>query len=264
MLTSAVLELYPKRKENHPGFTGHMVHDWLFDWIKTIDATQFHLLCLPRQVKPITSSGLIRSQGGSSCVRLTAFEPDHSAWLAHHLWQSLPSSISIGNVDYEVITIWNDASYHPWAGQTTYRHLVEHYLYGSDPGKKFSLFFASPTTFRSRGHNVPLPVPNLLLGSLLDRWHAYAPVTLDKAIRHIAATQVAPSRYNLQTEAVRVKNSLQIGFTGRCEFTVLTENPYWRRVSHLLAAFAFYSGVGAKTAWGMGQVRPIGKNRKDP
>ena len=50
--------------------------------------------------------------------------------------------------------------------------------------------------------------------------------------------------------------AMQIGFTGPVLFTALNRDRYWLNVLHLLAAFAFYSGVGYGTAIGLGQVRP--------
>jgi len=37
----------------------------------------------------------------------------------------------------------------------------------------------------------------------------------------------------------------------------LTQDRYWLNVLHLLAAFAFYSGVGYQTTSGLGQVRQV-------
>jgi CRISPR-associated endoribonuclease Cas6 len=255
MLVSAVLGLHPKGDVVHTALTGSLVYDWFFEWIETVDADRCRALRVAEQAKPFALSNIMRLRDGTYCVRITALEKRLAAWLGHHLHESLPSAIGIGGADYGVAGVWTDPGRHRWAGRTTYRDLVDRYLGGRDPGRKISLYFASPTAFHSRGHNVPLPLPDLVFGSLASRWHAYAPIVLDNGIRKVAAAQVLPNCYSLRTEAVRVKGGLQVGFVGRCEFTVLAENPYWRRVYHLLSAFAFYSGVGRKTALGLGQVR---------
>ena len=50
----------------------------------------------------------------------------------------------------------------------------------------------------------------------------------------------------------------QLGFVGACEFLPHRGVPAdVVRVLHLLAAFAFFAGVGYKTTMGMGQVRQV-------
>jgi hypothetical protein len=60
----------------------------------------------------------------------------------------------------------------------------------------------------------------------------------------------------------QVKSSIVntlIGFTGVVWFAALNRDRYWLSVLHLLAAFAFYSGVGYQTGTGLGQARAIGR-----
>ena len=118
------------------------------------------------------------------------------------------------------------------------------------------LEFATPTTFKNRSHYVPLPQPDLVFGSLLDRWQLFAPIALHPEVRRFAAETVVLSRYRLRTRGTPYKQGrVKIGFTGRVIFSALTRDRYWLNVLHLLAAFAFYSGVGAMTSSGLGQVR---------
>jgi CRISPR-associated endoribonuclease Cas6 len=125
------------------------------------------------------------------------------------------------------------------------------------------LEFASPTTFRSQGQYLPLPLPELVFGSLLDRWQAFAPIALHPDLRRFAAEAVVLGRYHLRTRGMPYKQGgMQIGFTGEATFVVLNRDRYWLNVLHLLAAFAFYSGIGYQTGAGLGQARviePIGK-----
>jgi len=124
------------------------------------------------------------------------------------------------------------------------------------PSPRVSLEFASPTTFRSGGRYVPLPLPDLVFGSLLDRWQAFAPIALSPEVRRFAAEAVAVSQYQLRTRSLPAKGGgVRVGFTGRASFVALNRDRYWLSVLHLLAAFAFYGGVGYQTAAGMGQVR---------
>jgi len=264
-LLSAIIELRPEKHIVMPSYTGRMVHGWFLDWVRRTDPERAHQLHAIHQVKPFTVSGLLGgNEQGNTCeflpsdacwLRITAFEDELAGWLAERLADALPPIITLQQRIFQVGQVLTHSDAHTWAGENSYRELVQRYLEGANVPSTIKLFFSSPTTFRVRGHNVPLPLPDLVFGSLADRWHAFAPIALDNAIRTVIAEQVVVSRYELRTQAVPIRQSYQIGFTGRCEFTILAKNPYWRRVCHLLAAFAFYSGIGHKTAQGMGQTR---------
>jgi CRISPR-associated endoribonuclease Cas6 len=118
------------------------------------------------------------------------------------------------------------------------------------------LEFVAPTTFKSQGRWLPLPLPELVFGSLLDRWQAFAPIALHPETRRFAAEAVALNRYRLRSRGIPQKEGgLRIGFTGRADFVALNRDRYWLNILHLLAAFSFFSGVGYGTAAGLGQCR---------
>ncbi len=267
-MLSVVIELRPEERITLPSYTGRMAHAWFLGWVRQTDPERAHRLHAIHQVKPFTVSGLTGgTRHGSTCefrpgdicwLRITALEDEFAGWLAERLADTLPPLVTLQQCTFQVGRVLTHPDAHTWAGEASYRELVQHYLDSPGVPSTIRLFFASPTTFRVRGRNVPLPLPDLVFGSLADRWHAFAPIALDDAIRAVIAEQVVVSRYELRTQAVPIRHGYQIGFTGRCEFTVLAKNPYWRRVCHLLAAFAFYSGVGYKTPQGLGQTRRYG------
>lgn len=255
MLISVVVELDPQSDEPLPLYTGHKVHGWFFRWLTRVDAkfaSSLHRL----QRKPFTVSGL-HSNDRSTWFRLTSLTDDMSSWLLTHLDRDMPNRISINRRNYDVSAVDIAAQQHPWARQATYHQLKDRYLDGSDDGNQVRLRFHSPTTFRSQGVNVPLPRPDLVFGSLADRWAAFSPILLDDAIRIVSDGQVVVSRYHLKTSPLHIVKGPPCGFGGVCYFEVLSKNWYWQQVCHLLAEFAFYSGVGYKTAQGMGQAQRL-------
>ena len=149
-----------------------------------------------------------------------------------------------------------------WAGESSYESLAQAWLLDTRrPPARLNLLFASPTAFHSGGLSVPLPLPRLVFGSLLERWNALAPLRLGDDILAFAEREVAISRHRLQTEALPLSGGLHIGFTGRCTYVVPgiqrapDRSEYAWRALHLLAAFAFYAGAGIKTTMGMGMAR---------
>ena len=120
------------------------------------------------------------------------------------------------------------------------------------------LELASPTTFKSKGKQMPLPLPGLVFGSLVDRWNRFSPVTLDPAMRTFGEELVAVSRFDLRSVLVQQKNQAgRVGAMGQVAYVAEPYNRYWLSVFQMLADFALYSGVGVQTATGMGQVRRV-------
>lgn len=123
------------------------------------------------------------------------------------------------------------------------------------PAPEISLWLASPTSFKREGKSLPVPLPELVFGSLMRKWNAFcpAPLRLPEALGAYAA-QVAISRYTLQTHALPAKgDGVKIGATGHVTYTDLGGDPNLRAALRLLADFAPYAGVGAHTTIGMGQ-----------
>ncbi len=144
---------------------------------------------------------------------------------------------------------------HPWAGQAGYAELAATTLTG-DPPRRIGLLLASPTSFRSAGKQVPLPLPELVFGSLVDRWNAFAPLAFPAEARRYAAECLAVARYSLRTRPVGGKEgALRVGALGQISYVTLNYDRYWMGVLAVLADFARYSGVGGGVTMGLGQVR---------
>ena len=136
-----------------------------------------------------------------------------------------------------------------------YSELVTRYFPDGEASRTVEIVFDTPTSFHSAGKNVALPLPELVFGSLLERWNRYAPAAWDLDFKRFLQEQVGIAYYDIKAWNLAVAGGKQVSFVGRCGYRVLEEEPYWTRVLNLLADFAWFSGVGVKTAMGMGQVR---------
>jgi len=154
---------------------------------------------------------------------------------------------------------------HPWAASASYADLAARKLVSAEPAERnLALQFTSPTAFKTQGHHLPLPLPGLVFGSLLERWNACAPIAFPPEVKRYAEECLAINRFDLQSRPVPAKSGgLRIGFTGQVGYTALHYDRYWMSVLHTLAAFALFSSVGAGTSQGLGQCRAVSWKREE-
>jgi len=269
MLLAVILELTSQRTAILPSHLGRGNHSLFLDWIAGFDAPLAQAIHDGEGLRPITCSSLLGItptadglpvRGGAQySVRLTSLDPALSHQMEAHLISDPPATWKLHGHPFTVSAVVCDPARNTWSGSTSYENLASRYLIaGEKPSKSMTIEFASPTTFKSKEMNVPAPLPGLVFGSLLDRWNAMSAVTLPDDLRTFAEDAVALSQYQLRTEVVQHKQgSLLIGAVGRVTYRALVDDVYWLACLNILADFAFYSGVGAKTSTGLGQCRRI-------
>ncbi len=164
-----------------------------------------------------------------------------------------------------------------WTGFTSLSTLVEQARsVQCSKTTTLTLDFASLTTFSRNNtktgyglHAVMLPLPQFVFANLLRRWEDIAPPELSQIVqkeymeRYLQEDGAIIIDYNLQAHHVHFTTHLQRGFVGTCTYQLRgcheksdAEVPLTiGQQMHLLAYLAFYSGVGYKTATGLGQAR---------
>lgn len=219
-------------------------------------------------LRPFTTSSLLghfpggRADAGQTyTLRFTALQADVSSALLTATTSggglAPGDQVDLAGQAFRVLSATGDPGAHPWAGTDSYAGVTAARLVdGSAVGRQISLMFASPTSFRSQGRTMPLPLPELVFGSLLERWNAFSPLALPEEVRRFVAECLAVSRFDLETRPVPGKEgALRVGAVGRITYATLNYDRYWLSLLQALAAFARYSGVGAGTSSGMGQCR---------
>ena len=169
-----------------------------------------------------------------------------------------------------------------WTGFTSFAQLVEQ-AQNQRLGRvePLTLEFDSLTTF-SRGsqhqksyggHYARLPLPGYVFPYLTKRWQDLAPPELAplaqmKRIEEYCEDEgIIIADYHLRTHQIKFTNHPQSGFLGTCKYLLrgpdeptTPEAPLTiRQQILLLSRLAFYTGVGYKTAMGMGRTRVVEK-----
>jgi CRISPR-associated endoribonuclease Cas6 len=159
-----------------------------------------------------------------------------------------------------------------WAGCAPFTDL---YANASDSEKQFSFQFTTPTFFKRGGGPaypdliVPLPLPDLLFGSLLRNWNQFSPTSFVEAnlLKEVCSHHLEITQHRITSQLARLvfpredgtyRTTTFPGFVGSCSFRLVElHSPELVKTLNALADFAFYSGVGAKTTMGYGVARRV-------
>lgn len=116
-----------------------------------------------------------------------------------------------------------------------------------------SIKLVSPTTFKSAGQYVLFPSSDLIIKSLVSKWNFVCQdYTLDdEDMLDMLLRGVKISGYRLSSTAFRIKGQNIPSFVGNLKLNARLSPPIMQIYKSLLL-FGEYSGIGIKTALGMG------------
>jgi CRISPR-associated endoribonuclease Cas6 len=158
---------------------------------------------------------------------------------------------------FEVTGIARTPNEHEWAGRMDYAALAEKHLYNLNPPSRWRMEFATPSTFKHSDAYFPMPLPDKLARSWLERWQAFAPVALPDDLPERVGAAALIASYNLRTRGMKEETRVVPGFIGNLRLDIPRLPPSERAAFDLLTAYAFYCGTGHKTTQGMGLTRLI-------
>ncbi|MCL6606418.1 MAG: CRISPR-associated endoribonuclease Cas6 [Paenibacillus sp.] len=277
ILVSMVLCLRALETTVVPQSAGNSVHALLLSWVKEKDkdlSKQWHD---SSNLKPFSVSPIMGKFAKTSLGRLIV--KDHPYWLKIGLLNkrgfdvlgdvlfplaAIQGKIAIGGAEFVLEEV--KLRGHPWASILNWDELLTldgalHY----DTAKKdipnfdnmFSFRFLTPTTFRRGDKNRIVPDPELVFGSLLDRWNAYAPEKFPAELKQRFASEIIISRISIKSDLYELKHQSMLGFIGLCAYTVVDSDTGLMSVIQKLSSFAIFCGVGQKTTMGMGVCRAL-------
>jgi CRISPR-associated endoribonuclease Cas6 len=275
MLVSLLLTLTPEAPAALPPDLGRAVQAETLARLSQVDPELAEAIHAGDGPKPLTCSGLVAVEataeprhpadsvmvrpGARYFVRVTGLVEPVSRALFAGLVEQPPARWMLHGQPFRVLEVVCDPAHDAWTGQTSCEELAATALERSSRlPRTVTLEFASPTAFKSQEMQMPVPLPGLVFGSLVERWNAFSTVALDPDLRRFANERVAISRYWLESKPVPAKGgALRIGGVGQVTYTALDDERYTLAALNILADFALYSGVGVQTATGMGQCRRV-------
>jgi CRISPR-associated endoribonuclease Cas6 len=252
---SLVVLLGSARQGHLPTTLGRALHAQVLDWMQAGNpaiAQAIH----STQTSPISLSGLVGKR------RKHGTQPDDEFYFRINLldgdllepllagidkWGTKP--ISLGKFPFVCRGVEALPGGHRKVQMGDYRLLGTTSPIRDD----ISLDFQSPTAFKQGKKTIqPFPLPELVFGSLLRRWNAFAPEDL-----HFPQTewQGMVSAFDLKTQVLRLEGGPQIGSVGWVRYRF--PDAEQARIASILSQYAFFAGVGYKTTMGMGQVQPL-------
>lgn len=124
------------------------------------------------------------------------------------------------------------------------------------PCRRYEIEFLTPCTHKQDGSYALFPNPELIVKSLNNRYCAFMedvslddPEAMEQVARHIRMV-----RYSLHSAVYYLEQTKITGYMGRVT-VVIGGTEQLARLAGALLSFAEYSGLGVKTALGMGGVK---------
>lgn len=133
---------------------------------------------------------------------------------------------------------------------------IDH-LYLEAPEKQFELKLQTPVAFKSRQQYQLLPANRLILQSLIRRWNfcfPLYPISEEEENVQQMAEMLHLRALRLESEVFRTKGAVIPGVTGSMSFESMEEGET-DQILRTLIALGNYTGIGIKTAIGMGGVK---------
>ncbi|MEB3884570.1 CRISPR-associated endoribonuclease Cas6 [Lyngbya sp. CCY1209] len=242
------------------------LHAWFLDQVRDTNPELSQYLHDGQSEKPFTISALdgplsasgkeVQLQGDRSYRwSIVALSSPLVEWLDGWV-HNLPRRVELRNAPLEIRNC--RVALEP----TTYRQLWE------EPAPKsanLKLSFTSPTSFRHKGHHLPLPLPINLFHSYLRRWNDFSDLPSDRDLFLEWVDEfVVIQRHRLESVKVAAgKRGMVTGFTGAIELGISHKRRSdfqgdaegQKQLFYALGRLAPYCGTGHKTTFGLGQTR---------
>lgn len=240
------------KTEGEESTSPNCLHAALLSLFREVDPNLSKTLHEKASQKPFTLSPLFR-QKDTFWFRVTFLDDSLSNPFFSFFLEKPGIKLNLGQQQFKVKEL--KISRNPWCAYTDYRSLFK----SRDFSKEITLEFRTPTCFRQGNLDLPLPLPRLVFQSFYNKWMKFAQnYQLLTNLIDIIIEEVGISKMKIKTVPFDDGHVVIPGFVGKVTFLVSdkVDNRTLQQIN-LLANYAFFSGTGRKTTYGMGMTRRI-------
>jgi CRISPR-associated endoribonuclease Cas6 len=265
-IASVVIHLKAINGTGHFEESGRKIHGlWHSIW-KDVSATLADDIHPHNRLPTFTLSPLMglpsqktRNQqilpGQEAWFRITTLQSNtttHFVELTSGRLGKLPSIIELGDVRWDVSLQANVSMNQQWSKLTSYQEIIA----PSRASTQWKIAFYSPTSFSGRFVDFPIPLPENLIASWLNRWNQFCPadLVLPEQLIDEAKNNLRITDYELSTHSGNRKTKGCIGSETIRAFELPAKT---RMQLDTLFRYATFCGTGHHTAQGMGMTRLI-------
>ncbi|MGE0683381.1 MAG: CRISPR-associated endoribonuclease Cas6 [Candidatus Binatia bacterium] len=277
-----VIHAFPRTDLPLAHAQGKILHGLFYELLQKASAAKGDEVHSVSGLKPFSTALLLNErQRRAECirageevkVRFTFLDDSLYPLLARYFLSTPDLSFDLVRTELTIVRILSTPqSGEEWAGCASFADI---YASASDGEKLFSFQFATPTFFKRGGGPaypdliVPLPLPDLVFGSLLRNWNQFSPTSFIEAnlLKEICLHHLEITHHRLSSQLARLvfpwdegayRTSTFPGFVGSCSFRLLElHDQSIIQTLNALADFAFFAGVGAKTTMGCGVAKRL-------
>ncbi len=265
MFYSIVIKLKPANNFFIPMYTGHFTYAFFLSIANKANPNLAKILYNSKETKPFTLSGLVgkfekkerslyASKENEYYIRITILDSSLFSSIISVLLDNNFKEIDIGKNKFIIKRVTIN---HQENQLTSFETVDGLWSSSSAEDNRIILKFMSPTFFKLGKDNYLFPEPNKVFGSIEKKFLMFAHGFIGKEIQKEKNifNKIKVSRIdNLSTNIVQLKDGKQIGFKGEVHYDLRIKDKPIIKYVNVLANFAKYSGVGAKTTLGFGQT----------
>lgn len=246
MLKAINLEIKLPNNRNVNSSMGSIMQGVLMGIINTNIAEELHKI----SIRPYTQHIYFDKATGKNIWRITALNEYAVVNILEPILE-LADKIYLKQKNYDIAIISKKIE-----KETTYKKLVETTFLSDELIRNYELDFLTTTAFKSKGRYQITPEVRWILQSLINRWNLFSSeVSLDeKGLLEELEQHLFLKKYNLHSECFGLENIRLLGFKGNVVFGCNGPKNL-RNLIAVLFAYANYSGIGIKTAMGMGGTK---------
>lgn len=240
------LKLSPPDGIKLPQSAGSLLHGVLMEHIDRDYADLMHR----QQLRPYSQYVYFDKQKNALIWRLASLTEQAKQEILDAAF-AMPAEIYLKHKDTSIQVLVKE-----WGEAGDYDGIAEKYFTQDFPEKYIAIKTMTSCSFKSEGNYVVFPQNNLLFTSLVRKWNCFADKNKldEQGLAFDLAQQVFVAGYNLSLQTFALEGIRIPAFRG--SYTLgLKKNIMANRIIAMLCAYAEYSGIGIKTALGMGGVR---------